>query len=139
MSDQLAGQLESLAHDPTRSRRANRRRAYMFERHTDGMPRYGQPTNKTERRADWTSAYVLPQPWRPSRSKRRRRDEERPSKLVQTVTTECTFQTHNLDTCLTCNPRRHRPTSDVPTSCTLSAQGKHVETDAHQRHNDHML
>jgi hypothetical protein len=70
-------------YDPTRSRRANRRLAYMIDRHDEWHPR---PVNKTERkaaqRANATSAYVLPEPWRPTRSKRRHRDAERPSPVT---------------------------------------------------------
>jgi hypothetical protein len=75
-----------VSYDPTRSRRANRRRAYMIAaHHPDMAPR---PVNKTERkaaqRASATSAYRLPEPWKPTRSKRRKRDAERPSPVTST-------------------------------------------------------
>lgn len=74
-----------VSYDPIRSRRANRRLAYMVDRHDEWHPR---PVNKTERkaaqRANATSAYTLPEPWKPIRSKKRRRDAERPSPVTST-------------------------------------------------------
>jgi hypothetical protein len=67
--------------DPTRSRRANRRLAYMIDRHDEWHPR---PVNKTERFYARPSAYVLPEPWKPTRNKKRRRDAERPSPVTAT-------------------------------------------------------
>lgn len=68
-----------VSYDPTRSRRANRRLAYMIDRHDAWHPR---PVNKTERFYARPSAYVLPEPWKPTRNKRRRRDAERPSPVT---------------------------------------------------------
>lgn len=93
------------------NKRAQKRK---LARAIDGATR---PTRRDARRAKVglppigaTSQYRLPEVWKPRPN--RTPADQKASPVVKTTNVECTFQTHSLETCGTCNARRPFVTSD---------------------------